>query len=789
MNLKEISLVKNSAYSVFYSLLNSIFPFFIYMYVARILMPDNLGQVAAAQNNKGYFTMILVYGVSAYGVKMIAQSHKDSNTLSRTFSEIALLNTVLSLLCVLIYLSMVLAVPHFRTQIILYLITGLDILLNICNVDWLFQGLEKYAYIAKRGLFVKLITLTAIFLFVKDSDDFLIYAAISVFSISGNYVMNLFFLHSLRHEKGLTLFTDLSDTASNSIKQHLRHIMILCVAGIAAEIYSLADITMLDLMCDSSATGYYNLTARSISALRSVTFAMSAVFLPRMSILYESGDKEAFHTLVNKGMRVVLGASLPVSIGFFLVADDATRLFFGEAFMPSASTSMILAFSVIASTISNYIGLQVLVILNKKKITTISNICGAGTNVILNLFLIRLYAQNGAAIASLVTCFMVTLVQITLSRKYIRISFPLIKPLLSCAAMAGGVYLVHMNVSGRELRLTLSVLIGALLYLCIYFGLTKLGNHFRKLFRPGKGVYTTMFEQYRLSDADILLLHHDLMKIFLTFKDICDENNLRYMMWCGNLVGTVIYKGFVPWDDDIDVMITREDYDRFVEIFTARQQAGDLEDYLLAEPLCSEGYYFKIPKLYLKNTDYTSINYMGNPRYNMIGIDIFILEKVPANRVTRELRRRVYNFAYYASALCLDYKYPSPVIMQACKSNKELASFYGFRRRLGAFFSYIGGMRFYLKICGRLAHYKRQSPYRMILSGTIREVFSDDDLAIECYGEYSGHTVRIPKNYDRYLRGMYGDYTKPPKEQDREIHVAYSFHPEGSDKPNNKTLR
>lgn len=784
MNLKEISFVKNSAYSVFYSLLNSIFPFFIYMYVARILMPDNLGQVAAAQNNTGYFTMILVYGVSAYGVKIIAQSRKDSNTLSRTFSEIALLNTVLSLLCVLIYLSMVLAVPHFRTQIILYLITGLDILLNICNVDWLFQGLEKYAYIAKRGLFVKLITLTSIFLFVKDSDDLLIYAAISVFSISGNYVMNLFFLHSLRHEKGLTLFTDLSDTASNSIKQHLRHIMILCVAGIAAEIYSLADITMLDLMCDSSATGYYNLTARSISALRSVTIAMSAVFLPRMSILYESGDKEAFHTLVNKGMRVVLGASLPVSIGFFLVADDATRLFFGEAFMPSASTSMILAFSVIASTISNYIGLQVLVILNKKKITTISNICGAGTNVILNLFLIRLYAQNGAAIASLVTCFMVTLVQITLSRKYIRISFPLIKPLLSCAAMAGGVYLVHMNVSSRELRLTLSVLIGALLYLCIYFGLTRLGNHFRKLFRPGKGVYTTMFEQYRLSDADILLLHHDLMKIFLTFKDICDENNLRYMMWGGNLLGTIRHKGFIPWDDDIDLLITREDYDRFVEIFTTRQKAGELADYLLSEPLRSEEYYFKIPKLFLKNTDYTSINYMGNPRYNMIGIDIFILEKVPANRVTRELRRCIYNFAFYASALCLDYIYPSPVIMQACKSNKELASFYRFRRRLGSLFSHIGGMKFYMKLCDRIAHYKGKSTYGIVLSDTMQKVISDDEFAQECYGEYSGHTVRIPKYYDRYLKIMYGDYMALPKEEDREIHVAYSFHPEGSDRQN-----
>ena len=784
MKLKENSLVKNSAYSVFYSLLNSIFPFIIYMYVARILMPDNLGQVASAQNNTRYFTMILFYGVSAYGVKMIAQSRKDSNTLSRTFSEIALLNAVLSLLCVFIYLSMVLAVPHFRTQVILYLITGLDILLNIFNVDWLFQGLEKYAYIAKRGLFVKLITLTAILLFVKDSGDLLIYAAISVFSISGNYVLNLLFLHSLRCEKGLTIFADPGDTASNSIRKHLRHIMILCIAGIAVEIYSLADITMLDLMCDSSSTGYYNLSARSISALRSVTFAVSAVFLPRMSILYENGDKESFRTFVNKGMGVVLGVSLPVSIGFFLVAEDATRLFFGEAFMPSVSTSMILAFSVIASTLSNYIGLQVLVTLNKKKITTISNISGAVTNIILNLFLIPIYAQNGAAIASLVTCFMVTLVQIILSRKYIRFSFPLIKPLLSCTAMAGGVSLVRVYVNDHKLCLALSVFVGALLYLGIYFGLTKLANRYKKLIRPGKSIYTAMFEQYRLSDTDLSLLQRDLMNIFLTFKQICDENDLRYMMTCGSLLGTVRHKGFIPWDDDIDIMITREDYDRFVEIFTARQQAGDLEDYLLAEPLRSEGYYFKIPKLYLKNTDYTSINYMGNPRYNMIGIDLFILDKVPANRITRELRRCVYNFAFYASALCLDYKYPSPVIMQACKSNKELASFYGFRRRLGAFFSYIGGMRFYLRICDRLGHYKGKSPYRMILSATMREVFSDDDLAIECYGEYSGHTVRIPKYHDRYLRDIYGDYMMIPKEQDREIHVAYSFHAEGFDRQN-----
>ncbi len=455
MKMKHEPFAKNSIYSVLYSLLNGFFPFIIYMYVARILTPENLGLVAAAQNNTRYFTLILIYGVCAYGIKVTAPHKSDKDGASRTFFEIASINTTLSLLFTLIYVCMVLLIPHFRGQLVLYLITGLDILLNIFNADWFFQGLEEYRYIAVRGLIVKLITLALILLFVKDTGDLYIYAAISVFSISGNYLLSL---HRIRKKVSF-------QRVRPDCKKHIRHIMILCAAGIAAEIYSLADITMLDLLCEPSAVGYYNMTARSISAIRGVTLAVSAVFLPKMSRIYESGDQEAFRKFVNKGMQVVLSVSLPVSVGFFLVADDATRLFFGEAFLPSVTASKILAFSIIASALSNYVGLQVLVTLNQKKITTISNICGAIANVLLNLFLIRLFAQNGAAAASLVTGFLVAMVQIILSEKHIRISFAVIPALLSSAIMVAGVYLVRMYIPIWQLRLFLSVLTGAVLYL------------------------------------------------------------------------------------------------------------------------------------------------------------------------------------------------------------------------------------------------------------------------------------------------------------------------------------
>ena len=153
-----------------------------------------------------------------------------------------------------------------------------------------------------------------------------------------------------------------------------------------------------------------------------------------------------------------------MAVGFFLVADDAIFIAFGSGFDGSILTSRILSLSIITVAYNNFIGLQVLATLGKEKITTISTICGAITNVVMNYFLIRAFQHNGAAVASATTECVVTLVQIILSARYIKITYKLKSIMISCIIMTVGVLLIKAFIPYQITRLIGCIVIGGGLY-------------------------------------------------------------------------------------------------------------------------------------------------------------------------------------------------------------------------------------------------------------------------------------------------------------------------------------
>ncbi len=293
--------------------------------------------------------------------------------------------------------------------------------------------------------------------------------------------------------------------------------------------------------------------------------------------------------------------------------------------------------------------------------------------------------------------------------------------------------------------------------------------------RSGKEVYSEWFASYRLKEDELSALQNCLLGIFLEFRQICEENGISYTLGYGSLLGAVRHQGFIPWDDDIDILMTRKEYERFRRAFYNAQKAGKWKDYLLADPLKSPGYCFKIPKFYKKDTVYESLIYMGNPRYNMVGLDIFLVDNYPKNRIERGIRTLFYDFSFYASSFCPDYLFPSPVIERACGTNRRIRSYYRFRRAVGAIFSHLGGIRFYLRLFERSANYPGKTGIlRVSAGGTYRKAYYDAKILTETVNAvFCGLKVPIPAGYERILTDLYGNYRRLPPENKREIHVAY----------------
>ena len=294
---------------------------------------------------------------------------------------------------------------------------------------------------------------------------------------------------------------------------------------------------------------------------------------------------------------------------------------------------------------------------------------------------------------------------------------------------------------------------------------------------PGKKVYSECFPEYILGEKQIRALQESLLQIFLEIRQLCEENGIRYMMAGGSLLGTIRHQGFIPWDDDMDIMMTRAEYDKFRKAFESAKAEGRLKEYILAEPLKAEEYYFKIPKVYKTDTEYISLNYMGNPRYNMVAVDIFLIEYMPVSRLKRRLNAALFDFAFYASAFCLDYIYPSPVILEKCREEAGLKRYYDFRRRMGALFQRFFGIRFYLKVCQRLSYGPKESSLMGIPCGIsyAREIFDRSLFSETDTGTFCGYEVSIPRRYEEYLTNLYGDFWQLPPEDKREIHTAVSL--------------
>ena len=457
---KEENMLKNFLYNSIFTVLNLIFPIITLPYISRIIGADGVGRVNFANSIVNYFLIIASLGIPLYGVREIAKVKNNKEKLSRSFSEIFIINFLSTIVCIISYYTMISTVKYFEGERLLFLTIGITLFLNIFNLDWFYQGLEEYKYITIRSAVVKLISVVILFIMVKTREDYIKYALINIIAISGNNIINIINIRKI------TSFT----FRGIEPKKRIKPIMVLLSIQIAVNIYINLDTTMCGILSNELSVGYYSNAVKINKIIVSVVTSISTILLPRLSYYIENNEVDKFNDIVNKVFNIILFIGLPACIGMIFISKNIVYIMFGEEFIPAIKTMMILSPLIPILAIGNLFGTQVLMPIGKEKKLLISVVLGSIVNFTLNLILIPIYKENGAAIATVVAELIVMIVQIHYALSFVKISIN--KKQLSTIIISNLVIIIvllsiNIVIKGILVNLICSVVFATIIYIGI----------------------------------------------------------------------------------------------------------------------------------------------------------------------------------------------------------------------------------------------------------------------------------------------------------------------------------
>ena len=406
------SIKANFVYNTINVVSGLLFPLITFPYVSRVIMAEGIGQVQFFSAIINYIVLLTSIGIPMYAIREIARVRDDNRELSKTTVEILSLNLILNVIGYIIVVILCLTVAKIQVDIPLFLLLSTSIVLTTIGCPWFYSGIEDFKYITIRGLIIKVISIAFLFTAVKTPDDLMYYGAYSVIANIGNYVLNFF-----RLKKYVSL--RIIDWGLFNPWRHFKPAMAIFVFNIVTSIYCNLDSIMLGALNTTESVGYYTAATRLSHMLVTLVTSLGVVMLPRLSNLVNNGQQQEFYRLANKSYRFILMLSFPICMGLISIAPALIRIFSGDSFRPAIMTLQLMAPIVVAIGISNLIGIQVLYPLGKIKLVTISTCVGAIVNLILNLLLIPVYAQDGAGLATVIAEISVTLTQFIIARRYI----------------------------------------------------------------------------------------------------------------------------------------------------------------------------------------------------------------------------------------------------------------------------------------------------------------------------------------------------------------------------------
>lgn len=240
------------------------------------------------------------------------------------------------------------------------------------------------------------------------------------------------------------------------------------------------------------------------------------------------------------------------------------------------------------------------------------------------------------------------------------------------------------------------------------------------------------------------------LQILDKFVEICEAHNLTYFLSGGTLLGAVRHKGFIPWDDDIDVMMPRPDLEKLIEITGCK-----IGPYTLCVPDADNPYPYSVYKIYDESFIIEDKEFSDEVFYLPLFIDIFPIEGLPSEDAASKrfiMRSSLKNILYKMS-------YHSGIYGKSLKAKVFHAVLYPYVKLMGK-----------KRLAESLNRYVQKYDYNSCeYVGVVltRALAYQEKIARKGYMhsvdvEFEGKMYKAPESYQEYLTNLYGDYMQLP---------------------------
>ena len=236
--------------------------------------------------------------------------------------------------------------------------------------------------------------------------------------------------------------------------------------------------------------------------------------------------------------------------------------------------------------------------------------------------------------------------------------------------------------------------------------------------------------------------------------DFCDKNDIKYFICSGTLIGAVRHKGYIPWDDDIDLMMLRADYEKLISTFNH-------PDYTLFHYKRTPEYYYSFIKV---SDNATKLVEFGMPEIlNMgVNIDIFPVDNISSNRLKQKslyFRKRLFEVLVAFNCNLLVGRYKNSGLL------KKIIAY-----SIAPIVKMLSPLRYSTKKVDELAQsyssVNNDLKARIVHGYGIKEVYKKSVFQNVTAIEFEGKLYNAPIDYHEYLTVLFGDYMQfPPIEQ------------------------